>query len=61
MKKTRTIDDIVQMMRSLKLSQIRKQLEDDQKPGYIDYPDSTMVSRARIVEDFFDAASRQKP
>jgi hypothetical protein len=58
------IDELIQTIRELKLSQIRKQLLSDslpRAPKYVDYPNTRMVNRYEVVEEFFKQAKKKKP
>jgi hypothetical protein len=61
MKTTTTkIDDAMQLMRTLKTSQVRRQLErDTEKADYFDAHTEEWISRTQIVTDFFHAAKEQ--
>lgn len=59
---TTEIDEALRVLRTLKLSQIRKQLEKDNKPGapqHFDDATEEWVPRSVIIMNFIKAAKEQ--
>ena len=59
-----TMDELIQLMREVKLQQIRKQIRFDRRPNaykYMDYPGGKWLDRSQIIEEFFTEAKRRKP
>jgi hypothetical protein len=58
---TTEIDELMQLIRTLKTSQFRKQLEYDAKhpQNYMDEQSGVWLSRLRIVNNFFMSAKEQ--
>lgn len=56
-------DELMQLMREVNLSQIRKQISLDQKSKtktYLGYFSFTRINRSQILEEFFKDAKKRK-
>lgn len=57
-------NELVQLMREVDLSQVRKQISLDQKSkvrSYLGYFSFVRINRSQILEEFFKDAKKRKP